>query len=311
MCTEQAGGYVSVKSSAGGLMETIEDVHAEADDTRQDNHTCIQAGSYFLELSPDWIVHRASENIHHLLGESHVTLIDEPIGRFVHSQALHDLRNLFSRLSGTTGIARAYGVRLTDDTDLFDIAFQQVGDRVLLEVVPDPKERLGEALGAVGGLAAGLATETDAALFNAAARRMRALTSFDRVTLLCNGSKSTSSRTGVPFRPGANESLSDDLPSLVPDSGCQSISIFPRKDDDTAIAGALLKSPTANQLAELSDRGFAATMRVPIMLDNQKIGEFRMAHTTPRVPNFELHAAAELFAQLFAMHLEIDQLKNH
>ena len=78
----------------------------------------IQPGGYLLDLSPDWIVRRASENIHHLLGESHVTLIDEPLGRFVHSQALHDLRNLFARLSGTTGIGRAYAVRLTDDPDL-------------------------------------------------------------------------------------------------------------------------------------------------------------------------------------------------
>jgi light-regulated signal transduction histidine kinase (bacteriophytochrome) len=39
-------------------------------------------------------------------------------------------------------------------------------------------------------------------------------------------------------------------------------------------------------------------------------GEFRCESRTPRVPSFELHAAAELFAQLFAMRLEIDQLKN-
>ena len=96
----------------------------------------IQQGGYLLELSLDWIVLRASENVHHLLGESHVTLIDEPLGKFVHAQALHDLRNLFSRLSGTTGIGRAYAVRLTDDPDLVDIAFQLVDGRVLLEAVP-------------------------------------------------------------------------------------------------------------------------------------------------------------------------------
>ncbi len=96
----------------------------------------VQAGAYFLELSLDWIVLRASENVHRLFGESHVTLIDEPLGRFVHSQALHDLRNLFSRLSGTTGIGRAYAVRLTDDPDLADIAFQLSDGRVLLEAVP-------------------------------------------------------------------------------------------------------------------------------------------------------------------------------
>jgi light-regulated signal transduction histidine kinase (bacteriophytochrome) len=51
-------------------------------------------------------------------------------------------------------------------------------------------------------------------------------------------------------------------------------------------------------------------MRIPIVRDGSTIGEFRLAHTTPRRPSFELHAAAELFAQLFAMRLEIDRLKN-
>src|ERR1700761_1619177 len=109
--------------STGGPMEIAQKLTAEP---RNGQAVGIQSGAYLLELSLDWIVLRASENIHHLLGESHVTLIDEPLGNFVQAQALHDLRNLFSRLSGTTGIARAYGVRLTDerDRDLHDIAFQ-------------------------------------------------------------------------------------------------------------------------------------------------------------------------------------------
>src|SRR4051794_15323190 len=156
----------------------------------------VQSCGYLLELSLDWIVLRASENVPHLLGESHVTLIDEPLGRFVHSQALHDLRNLFARLSGTTGVARAYRVRLTDDPDLFDIAFQQRSDSVTLEAVPSADEGLGETLSAVGGLAAGLARESGPALLQAAARRMRALTAYDRVTLLVGPSKATSSRVG-------------------------------------------------------------------------------------------------------------------
>src|SRR3954470_7799719 len=133
----------------------------------------VQAGAYLLELSLDWIVLGASENIHHLLDKSHVTLIDEPLGKFVHSQALHDLRNLFSRLSGTTGIARAYRVRLTDDPDLFDVAFQVSDGRVILEIVPGPAESFGEEFGTVGGLIAGLARSSGAALFDGGARRMR------------------------------------------------------------------------------------------------------------------------------------------
>ena len=73
----------------------------------------------------------------------------------MHAQALHDLRNLFSRLSGTTGIARAYAVRLTDGRDLADIAFQLADGRVLLEAVPSTG-KFGECFGTVGGLIAGL-----------------------------------------------------------------------------------------------------------------------------------------------------------
>ena len=272
--------------------------------------TGIQSCGYLVELSLDWIVLRASENIHHLLRESHVTLIDEPLGRFVHSQALHDLRNLFSRLSASTGIAKAYRVRLTDDPDLFDIAFQTCGDRVLLEAVPSPSDGLGETLSAVGGLAAGLAAETGAALLEAAARRMRALTAFDRVTLLVGDSKATSSRTGVPFRMGANASLSDSFPALVSDSTAGAVPVFPRDDDDSAAAIALLRTPSADQLAELGDRGFASTMRISVTIGGEKIGEFRLAHTSPRHPSFELHAAAELFAQMFALRLELDRTTN-
>jgi light-regulated signal transduction histidine kinase (bacteriophytochrome) len=270
----------------------------------------IQSCGYLLELSLDWIVERASENVHHLLGESHVTLIDEPLGRFVQAQALHDLRNLFSRLSATTGIARAYRVRLTDHSQLYDIAFQHRDERVIVEAVPSPAEGLGEALSAVGGLADGLANERGAKLLDAAARRMRALTAFDRVTLLVGESKATSDRTGVPFRAGANATLGADFPALVSNAALAGVPVFPRDDGDSAVPIALLRAASAEQTAELADRGFASTMRVPVALAGAALGEFRLAHTKPLHPNFEVHAAAELFAQLFAMRLEIDRLKT-
>jgi hypothetical protein len=199
---------------------------------------------------------------------------------------------------------------LTNDPDLFDIAFQTFGDRVLLEAVPSPSDGIGEALSAVGGLAAGLAGETGAALLEAAARRMRALTAFDRVTLLVGDTKATSSRTGVPFRAGANESLSDAFPALVPNSTASAVPVFPRKDEDSAAAMTLLRAPSADQMAELGERGFASTMRIPVAIGREKIGEFRLAHTTPRQPSFELHAGAELFAQMFALRVELDHARN-
>src|SRR5437868_11828628 len=146
-------------------METVQERHSEyATEPRSSVDAAVQAGTYLLELSLDWIVLRASENVHQLLGESHVTLIEEPLGRFVHSRALHDLRNMFSRLSGTTGIARAFNVRLTDDPDLVDIAFQLSAGRVILEAAASVNETFGTAFGIVGGLSVGLSRSSGQAL---------------------------------------------------------------------------------------------------------------------------------------------------
>lgn len=273
----------------------------------------IQPEGFLLELSLDWIALRASENVHRFLGESHVTLIDEPLGRFVQSQPLHDLRNLFSRLSGTSGIARAYQVRLVDDRPRFDIAFQISGGRVLLEAIESPTRKMGEAIGSVVGLIDGLAGLAGPALYDAAARRMRALTGFDYVAYVdCDGvllaesrraGMSTASEASVP--PRANL-----LPRLVANVAAQPVPVFPRMPRDRAGAAALLRSPRFAERDQLIADGIASTMRVPARLDGQTVGCFECDHSSPRKPHLELHAAAELFAQMFAMRVEIDRLRN-
>jgi light-regulated signal transduction histidine kinase (bacteriophytochrome) len=264
----------------------------------------IQPAGYLLELSLDWIVLRASENIHHLLDESHVTLIEEPLGRFVHAQALHDLRNLFSRLSGTTGIARAYAIRLTEEPELVDIAFQSKGGRVLLEAVPSTG-CFGECFGSVGGLVAGLSNASGEALLAGGARRMRALTGYDRVTLTCGGRRAESSRGAFAARAAGV----DGLPTIVADVDAQPVRLFPRDSEESSAEDALLASCSQSAIDALRREGVKASLRVPFSVDDVS-GEFRCDSRTPRQPAFELHAAAELFAQLIARRRELDTLTN-
>jgi light-regulated signal transduction histidine kinase (bacteriophytochrome) len=286
-------------------MDTAQEMRmGSAPDGRTNAQGSIQSSGYLLELSLDWIVLRASENIHHLLGESHVTLIEEPLGRFVHSQALHDLRNLFSRLSATTGIGRAYGIRLTDDPDRVDVSFQLSNGRVILEAVPSAGV-FGECFGSVGGLVSGLAAAHGQALLDNAARRMRALTGYDRVTLFCGDARAESSRG--PFAAAAGSG--DDLPPIVVDTEPLPVGIFPREADDNSLSAALMRSVDARLLGQLRDEGVRACLRVPFRVDDIE-GEFRCDSRAPREPSFELHAAAELFGQLFAMRLEIDRLRS-
>jgi light-regulated signal transduction histidine kinase (bacteriophytochrome) len=284
-------------------MDTAEDVRG-SDVPATTESAGIQPCGYLLELSLDWIVLRASENIHHLLRESHVTLIDEPLGRFVHAQALHDRRNLFSRLSGTTGIGRAYGVRPTDDHSVVDVAFQLSNGRVLLEAVPSA-ESFGECFGTVGGLIAGLANSSGQALLDGGARRMRALAGYDRVTLTCGEHRAESSRGS--FRTVAQRSA--DVPPILADIDAPEIAIFPRRSGDGSLAVALMHSPGRQASDRLREEGVCSSLRVPFSIDDVT-GEFRCDSRTPRSPHFELHAAAELFAQLFAMRLEIDRFRR-
>src|SRR5918993_5616622 len=192
----------------------------------------IQPAGFLVELSLDWIVLRASENVDEYLGESHVTLIEEPFSRFVQAQALHDLRNLFSRLSGSTGIARAYRVRLSDDRPRFDITFQVSDGRVLLEATPSPERGLGTSIGSVGGLIESLGGRSGTALLDAAARRMRALTGHDRCTIVHGDRTAHSSRAAAAMTADA----APDLPAIVADTAAGSVPIFPRRPDDRSIA---------------------------------------------------------------------------
>jgi light-regulated signal transduction histidine kinase (bacteriophytochrome) len=273
----------------------------------------IQPQGFLIELSLDWIVLRASENVHRFLGESHDTLIDEPLGRFVQSQPLHDLRNLFSRLSGATGVARAYQVRLTDESRRFDIAFQMSDGRVLLEATNSPSEGMGEAIGSVVGLIDGLAGLGGASLRDSAARRMRALTGFDAVTFVdVDGNpQAESRRPGVaaireraaPIRAGKHA-------RMIADIHADPVPLFPRAARDRAAGAALLRSPREAERDQLIGDGIASTMRVPVRLDGEVLGCFECDHCSPRKPNLELQAAAELFARMFAMRLEIDGMKS-
>ncbi len=284
-------------------MDTADELESDMAVEQSAEDVRIQQGGFLLELSLDWIVLRSSENIGDLLGVTHDALIDEPLGKFVHGQALHDLRNLFSRLSGTTGIGRAYAVRLADHDGQADVAFQLVDGRVVLEAVPSA-DSFGECFESVGGLIAGLAHSSGQALLDGGARRMRALTGYDQVTLQCGERGARSSRGSFGGSIG-----STDLPVLVADAGAQAVHLFPRDDRDSAAHAALLRAPKEADRQRLAALGIRAMLRVPFKAGALNC-EFCCESRSPREPSFELHSAAELFAQMFALRLAIDAAAN-
>jgi light-regulated signal transduction histidine kinase (bacteriophytochrome) len=285
--------------------DSVDDRTQAVKPTLSSDELQIQSAGFLIVLSLDWIVLRASENVDDYLGESHVTLIEEPLSRFVQAQALHDLRNMFSRLSGSTGIARAYRVRLTDDRPRLDISFQVSEGRVLLEAAPSPERGHGKAIGSVGGLIDGLGGRSGPALMEGAARRLRALTGYDQCSVLYGDLSAHSSRAS-----SSDTANIADLPGIVADTAEAPVPIYPRKPGDRSITHALLRSPSAESLLQLRVHEICSAMSIPITFEGQSVGRIRCESRTPLQPNFELHAAAELFAQMLALRLEIDRLRG-
>lgn len=257
----------------------------------------IQPAGFLLELSPDWLIQRASENAHGFLGEYHQRLVGNQLADVTMAQPLHDLRNSLARQKGVTGIARAYRVRLFDDPRRFDFAFQALDAVILLEGLPSPDHGVGDWLGSVGRLADGLRGTDRHRTMEGAARRMRALTGFDRATVTIGDEQVESVRGSMPPLDAA-----DDLPAIIADVADPPLALFPHEEDGPS-AGALLRAPSHAQCEALRSAGIASLLRVPIISSGEEIGEFRCDSRRAMQPSFELHAAAELFAQIFGMAL--------
>ncbi len=261
------------------------------------NKAQVQSAGFLLELSHDWLILRASENAHGFLGEYHQRMVGEPLARFTLAQSLHDLRNSLSRQRGSSGIARAYRVRLIDEPRYFDIAFQLLESTILIEGLPSSDGSFGEYLGSVGRLLERLPTRNRAAALEGAARCMRALTGYDRVILAVGEEKVESSRGKL-----AALNVAGELPQIVADATKDGVAIFPR-DRGEDIDRALLRAATPEQLEALRASNTVSVLRVPISRDGEIVGSFQCDIRSAQPASFEQHAAAELFAQMFGMLL--------
>ena len=283
------------------------DLNPTEDPAPDETGALIQPCGFLLELSADWLILRASENAYNFLRAYHARLVGDPLANFTLAQPLHDLRNSLARQRSSSGIARAYRVKLIDGPRQFDIAFQVLDGRFLLEGIAASQAGFGAAFGSVSRLLDGLSDSGRSNLADGAARRMRALTGFDHVEIRLRGTgveEVARSSRGTPisfdFEPSALEhSL------IIPDTSARPVPLFPRDAASDAGERALLRSPPSSVLAELREHGVGSMLTVPIRSDREVFGVFICTHGSAVQPNLEVQAAAELFAQVLAMRLQL------
>lgn len=267
----------------------------------------VQPCAFALELSTDWLILSASENAYNFVRAYHARLVGQPLANFTLAQPLHDLRNSLARQRSSSGIARAYRVKLIDGPRKFDIAFQVLEGRYLLEGLATSQSAFGVAYGSVSRLLDGLSESGRLSLAEGAARRMRALTGFDHVEIRLSGAgideTATSSRGTPPTFDFETSALEHSL--IIPDTSARPVPMFPRDASSDVAERALFRSPPSSGLAKLQEQGVSSVLTVPIKSDREVLGAFICTHGSAIEPNLEVHAAAELFAQVLAMRLQL------
>ena len=159
---------------------------------------------------------------------------------------------------------------------------------------------------------------------------MRALTGFDRVivTRLQSDGPGTiiaeAARGSVDTLPGAQMSkvllAANDLAAVcgtslhvVADVDAEPVPIIVALQSDhhfPELACAVLRAASVDQRDRLRSLGARASVTLALEVDGALWGLVSCHHNAPRRISFERRALVELFAQMFAMRIEIVELKS-
>ncbi|MDQ3079033.1 MAG: GAF domain-containing protein [Pseudomonadota bacterium] len=291
----------------------------------------IQSSGFLLALTEDWRVQCASANVGSFLGLGPDEVIGSAASDLLVEDAIHALRNRLALLRDPDGIERLFACQLLNDDRLFDIAIQMASHQVILEAEPSSTKLYGDVTGTLRGMMARLEKPDDLPAFCAAgARQMRALTGFDRVmvtrldgdgsgTVVAEAARGSLDRlVGAPIPTtglAAHELAAFRRTALyaIADVEAEPVTIVggsPRGEDAPDLARAVLRSASDGQLNQLRLMGARSSVSIALEVDGQLWGMISCHHNAPRRISFERRAMAELFAGMFALRIEIAELKS-
>ncbi len=291
----------------------------------------IQPSGFLIALAEDWRVECASANVGAFLGLDAGELIGTAASKFLTDDAIHALRNRLALLREPDGIERLFACTLGHDGRPFDVAIHIAGDQVIVEAEPSTTKHYGDVTGTLRGMMAHVEKPDDLPAFcTAAARQVRALTGFDRVIV----SRLDAEGSGMVIAEAARGSIGNLVGTQIPatalapyehvayrrtslqviaDVEAEPVAIVGSPAGDAKVpdlARAVLRSASTGQLDQLRAMGARASVTIALEVDDALWGIISCHHNAPRRVGFERRALAELFARMFAMRIEIFELKS-
>lgn len=287
----------------------------------------IQPSGFLLALSDDWRVECASANVGAFLALEPGQLIGASASTFLADDTVHALRNRLALLREPDGTERLFACPLGEDAQPHDVAIHIAGDQVIVEAEPSAAKLYGDVTGTLRGMMARLDGAKDLpGLCAAGARQVRALTGYDRV-IVTRLDDDGSVVIGESARGAIGSLLGTRLPAetlaeyeraafqrsplhLVTDVDADPVVIVAGEPYNLPdLSRAVLRTASAGQIFQLRAMAAQASISIALEVDGELWGLISCHHHAPRRTSFERRALVELFAQMFALRIEIFELR--
>jgi len=243
-------------------------------------------------------------------------------------QVAHDLRNASGRAGGAERSGLLVNIALPGRTDLVDASIHRHKNRIFVEVQPTPRNSptAPNTLDITHALILRLDREgTVDALASTGAKLLRAMLGYDRVMvyrLLPDGvgrAVAESRKPGLASFMGRHFPGSD-MPQeerrlyllntirAIADVQCAPCPILPPlREDEAAIdmSFAQLRSVSPVHCEYLRNMGVAASMSIPIIVDDALWGLIACHHDTPKLVAMPLRLGAALFGHCFSLQIAL------
>lgn len=282
----------------------------------------IQTIGFLIALNKDWDIVRVSENIAYHLNLTVAALLGRSFRTVFRDEAIHEVRNRLSVLSGPDAVERTFAIQLHDNGSLYDLAIHRTGELTVIE---------GEPHIAAGSLNAGAMVRSmlarmqgPSSLVKEAARLVHALTGFDRVMIYRFHGDGSGEVIAERVQPGLKPYLglrypAGDIPLqarallvrnpvriLVDVEATPSplMTLPARLNTPLDLSMSTLRAHSTMHIEYLKNMGVGATMTVSLIRDGQLWGLISCHHMGPRHVGFEQRTTIELFAQMLSFLLE-------
>jgi light-regulated signal transduction histidine kinase (bacteriophytochrome) len=286
-----------------------------ADRSNETSVPVLQPFAALIAVTTDWEISHVSANIDAFLGLD-ASILGHTLDQVFLDEAVHEIRGVLNATAGQDGVGRLYGCALRLGFPAFDLTVHDRGDRFILEFECGEAPTRVDDIGLVRGLISRVRqSNSPKEAAHKAARSLRALTGFDRVSL-CASRGQGAEVLAEASMPGM-ETLSDvDIdkyikslsaishPFMVADIDAELVSIISRPGVsllDTGFAISAAPDPVIKDALRASN--VKASLSMPIIRHGETMGWVICHHSRPLCAGFRMRVLADLFVELYAYTL--------